>query len=141
MASVQTDVVRGTSAVHVHDPAYRAYQILHVAFAVMPTITGTDKFVSLLATWDQYLSPAFAGLSPFPLHTTMLLGGVVEMLAGLLVALRPRIGAYVVAAWLALIVVNLFLVGSYYDVMLRDLVLCLAALALGRLAAAYDHAR
>ncbi len=89
-----------------------------------------------MADWDAYLSPAFASLSPFGVHATMLLVGVIEMAAGLLVAIRPRIGAWVVAAWLLGIIVNLALLGHSWDIALRDFGLMLGALALARLAAA-----
>jgi hypothetical protein len=117
------------------DATTQAYQILHIAFIVVPTLAGLDKFFHLLANWDGYLAPAFAHLLPFSGHTFMMIVGVVEIMAGLLVAVRPRVGAYVVAAWLAAIIVNLLVLGRYYDVALRDLGLCLAAIALGRLAA------
>jgi uncharacterized membrane protein YphA (DoxX/SURF4 family) len=103
-------------------------------------IAGLDKFAHLLTNWDLYLSPQFARLSPLPVHTTMIVVGVIEVIAGLIVAIKPRIGAYVVALWLVGIIVNLLLLGSYYDVALRDFGLCLGALALGRLSQAYDHA-
>jgi len=78
-------------------------------------------------------------LSPVSAAATMKVVGVVEIIAGLVVALRPRIAAYVVAAWLAGIIVNLLLVGGYYDVALRDFGLCFGALALARLSATYDR--
>jgi hypothetical protein len=118
-------------------PAYQAYQILHLAFTVAPIIAGLDKFFHLLVNWDMYLAPAIARLSPIGGHDLMLAVGVIEIAAGLLVAFRPRIGAYVVAAWLFGIIVNLLLVPGYYDVALRDFGLMLGALALGRLSEAY----
>jgi hypothetical protein len=123
------------------DPGYQAYQTLHWGFVAAPAIAGIDKFVQLLTDWDRYLSPTFAKLSPFSVHSTMLAVGIVELAAGLLVALRPRIGAYVVAAWLAGIIINLLFLGSYFDVALRDFGLMLAAIALGRLSQVYDHGR
>jgi hypothetical protein len=121
------------------DPSYQAYQTLHWGFVAAPAIAGIDKFVGLLTNWDKYLSPAFAKLSPFSVHGTMLIVGVIELVAGLLVALRPRIGAYVVAAWLVGIILNLLLSGAYFDVALRDFGLMLGALALGRLSQVYDR--
>jgi hypothetical protein len=121
------------------DPSLQAYQILHWGYVALPAIMGIDKFLHILANWDRYLSPAFARISPFSVHTTMLVVGVVELIAGLLVALRPRIGAYVVAAWLAGIIINLLLRGAFFDVALRDFGLMLGALALGRLSEVYDH--
>lgn len=121
-----------------HDPSYQAYQLLHVGFVAAPVLAGLDKFAGLLTNWSTYLSPTFARLSPLNVGGTMAAVGVVEIAVGLLVALKPRIGAYVVAAWLAAIIVNLLLLGHFYDVALRDLGLCLGALALGRLSATYD---
>lgn len=119
-----------------HDPVHQAFQLLHWGFVAAPVIAGVDKFLRLLTNWDAYLSPAFARLSPLSVHTTMMGVGVIEVIAGLLVAVKPRVGAYVVAAWLAGIILNLLLLGHGYDVALRDFGLLLAALALGRLSAA-----
>jgi hypothetical protein len=121
------------------DPNHQAYQILHWGFVAAPAIAGIDKFVQLLANWDKYLSPLFAKISPFSVHGTMMAVGVIELAAALLVALRPRIGAYVVAAWLAGIILNLLALGGYFDVALRDFGLMLAALALGRLSETFDR--
>src|SRR5688572_27486571 len=81
-------------------PAYQAFLILYVGFVALPTLAGLDKFFHLLVNWDQYLAPWVAGLLPVSGHTFMLVVGVVEIAAGLLVAFRPRIGAYIVALWL-----------------------------------------
>ena len=123
-----------------HDPAYQAYQLLHWGFVAAPVIAGADKFVGVLTNWDQYLAPAFARLSPFGVHGTMLVVGAIELVAALVVAVRPRLGAPIVAAWLAGIIVNLLLLGSFFDVALRDFGLMLGAIALSRLAAVYEHA-
>lgn len=120
-----------------HSPSWQAYQILHVAFVVAPVIAGLDKFFHLLTNWDKYACPLLASI--VPVHPFMLVVGVVEIVAGLIVALKPRIGAWVVAAWLAGIIVDLILCGgAYLDIALRDLGLCLGAVALGRLAMLYD---
>jgi uncharacterized membrane protein YphA (DoxX/SURF4 family) len=122
------------------NPTYQAYQILHLAFVVAPVIAGLDKFFHLLADWDAYVAPVFQKIlgGTDGAHVFMLVVGVVEIGAGLVVALKPRIGAYVVAAWLVAIIVNLLASGHFFDIALRDLGLCLAALALGRLAMTYD---
>lgn len=119
--------------------SHQAYQLLHWGFVAAPVIAGADKFLGLLTHWEKYLAPAFARLSPLGPHGTLLAVGVVEIMAGFVVALRPRIGAYVVALWLVGIILNLLLVGGYYDVALRDFGLCLGALALGRLSETYDR--
>jgi hypothetical protein len=116
------------------DPAYQAYQILHIGFALLPIVAGLDKFFHLLVDWDQYLAPVVARLLGGAAQPFMLVVGVVEVAAGLLVAFAPRIGAYVVAAWLLGIVGNLLLIPGYLDVALRDIGLMLGALALARLA-------
>ncbi len=118
-------------------PARQAYEILHVAFTVAPIVAGLDKFFDLLANWDKYLAPAIAGLSPIGVHGFMMAVGLIEIIAGLIVALKPKIGAYIVAAWLLGIIVNLLLVPGYFDIALRDFGLLLAALALGRLSAEF----
>jgi len=118
-------------------PAYQAFQILHWGFVVAPIIMGADKFLNLLGNWEKYLAPAFLSLSPWSAVSTMRVVGVIEIVAGVVVALKPRVGAYVVAAWLAGIILNLLLLGGYYDVAVRDFGLLLGALALGRLSASY----
>jgi hypothetical protein len=114
----------------------QAYQILHIAFTVAPLVAGVDKFFHLLVNWDQYLAPFVARLLPFSGHTFMLLVGVIEIVAALLVWWKPRLGAYVVMGWLWGIIINLLLIPGYYDVALRDFGLSLGALALARLAEA-----
>jgi hypothetical protein len=114
-------------------PAYQAYQLLYLGFVVAPLVAGLDKFTQVLTNWDMYLAPVVAGLLPFSAHTFMLLVGLAEIAAAVLVAVRPQIGAYVVAAWLAGIVINLLLIPAYFDIALRDFGLMLGALALARL--------
>jgi hypothetical protein len=120
------------------DPAYQAYRLLHVAFVVAPLVAGADKFFHLLVNWDNYLAPVVNSAIGGRGHAFMLIVGVIEIIAGIGVALWPRIFSYVVAAWLLGIIVNLLLIPvsnplPHYDVALRDLGLLLGALALGRL--------
>jgi hypothetical protein len=122
------------------EPSYQAFQILHWGFVAAPLLAGFDKFFNLLTRWEDYLSPVFAKLSPLSPRATMTTVGAIEMVAALLVAVRPRIGAYVVAAWLAGIILNLLLLGHGYDIALRDFGLFLGALALGRLSQLHDRA-
>ncbi|MGZ3474540.1 MAG: hypothetical protein ACXWUG_09690 [Polyangiales bacterium] len=131
--------VRPVSQTRTRSPAREAFEVLHWGFVALPVIAGLDKFTHLLANWDNYLSPTFARLSPLTPHNTMLAVGVIEVVAGLIVALRPKIGAIVVAGWLTAIIVNLAFKGGFYDVALRDFGLILAALALSRLATAKDR--
>ena len=114
-------------------PAHQAFTLMRIGFALLPILAGLDKFTHFLTNWDQYLAPAVERLLPVSGHTFMLFVGVVEMAAAVLVAVRPRIGAYVVVAWLVGIIVNLLLIPGYFDVALRDFGLALGALALARL--------
>jgi hypothetical protein len=120
-------------------PAYQAYQLLHIVFTAVPLLAGLDKFLHLLVDWNQYLSPWIARMSPIGGRELMLVVGAVEILAGVLVAIKPRIGAAVVASWLFLIILNLVSMGSFLDIALRDLGLMLSACALWRLS--YDYNR
>jgi hypothetical protein len=120
-------------------PAYQAYLILYAGFVALPILAGLDKFFQLLVNWDQYLAPLVTRVLPVSGHTFMLAVGVIEIAAGLLVAFRPRIGAYVVALWLWGIIANLLLVPGFYDVALRDFGLSLGALALARLSQEFNH--
>jgi hypothetical protein len=122
---------------NVTSPSYQAFQILRTAFIVAPIVAGLDKFFHLLVNWDQYL-PAFVNnLTGGHGHELMLAVGVIEIVAGLGVAIKPRIFAYVVSAWLLLIVANLLMIPGYFDVALRDFGLALAAFALARLSQEY----
>lgn len=120
------------------DPAAQAFLILRVAFTVAPILFGLDKFAEVLNdNWAAYLSSDFDSLIPGSARDAMHFVGVVEIAAGLIVLVTPRIGGLVVAGWLAGIIVNLLLVGGYGDIALRDFGLLLGALALSRLATAY----
>jgi hypothetical protein len=121
----------------VSDPAYQAFLLLRVGFTIAPIVFGLDKFFSVLTDWTRYLAPEISDLLPGTPTQIMYVVGAVEIVAGLVVALRPRLGGYVVAAWLAGIITNLLLIGGYGDIALRDFGLLLAALTLTRLAAAF----
>jgi uncharacterized membrane protein YphA (DoxX/SURF4 family) len=120
------------------DAGYQAFLLLRVAFTVAPILFGLDKFFNVMVDWETYLAPWINDIVPGSAATAMHIVGVVEIAAGLLVALKPRYGAYVVAAWLGGIVINLLTYSGYYDIALRDFGLMLGALTLGRLAAKYD---
>jgi hypothetical protein len=120
------------------DPAYQAFSILRVGFIVAPILFGLDKFLNWLVDWPIYLAPQIDDLIPGNAHQAMLAVGVIEIVAGLVVAVRPKFGGYLVAAWLAGIIVNLLILADHYDVALRDFGLLLGALALARLATAFD---
>src|SRR4051812_9895010 len=99
--------LRNMSDVMAAAPAKQPYHILHFAFVAAPLIAGLDKFFHVLVNWDMYLAPWIASLSPVPPHSLMLLVGVIEIIGGLIVAFRPRIGAWIVFAWLWAIIINL----------------------------------
>jgi hypothetical protein len=122
------------------DPTYQAFWLLRIGFVVAPILFGLDKFFHVLVDWDRYLAPEFTDLFNAQAHTLMYAVGAIEIVAGLVVAFRPRFGGYLVAAWLAGIITNLLLIGDYYDIALRDFGLFLAALTLARLATAFDRA-
>jgi hypothetical protein len=122
-----------------HNPAYQAFWLLRIGFTAAPILFGADKFAHVLVNWDKYLAPGIVDHLPWTAHQLMYAVGAVEILAGLVVLLRPRVGGYLVAAWLAGIIVNLLLIPGFYDIALRDFGLLLGALTLARLAFVFDH--
>jgi hypothetical protein len=132
-------VARPTPRGQLSDPAFQAFSVLRIGFTVAPILFGLDKFLNWLVDWPVYLAPRFDDVIPGNAHQAMLAVGVVEIIAGLVVLVRPRFGGYLVAAWLAGIIVNLLVAADFYDVALRDFGLLLGALALARLATAFDR--
>ena len=128
----------GTAELSWRDPRFQAYALLRTGFAVAPILFGLDKFFDVLVDWQQYLAPWINDIVPGSARDAMHIVGVVEIAAGLAVAVKPRYGAPLVAAWLAGIIVNLLTYSGYYDIALRDFGLLLGALTLGRLASVYD---
>jgi uncharacterized membrane protein YphA (DoxX/SURF4 family) len=126
------------AALRGREAGYQAYLMLRVAFAVAPIAFGLDKFFNVMVDWPIYLAPWINDIAPGSGQDFMYLVGAVEILAGVLVAIKPRYGALVVAAWLAGIIINLLTVPGFYDVALRDFGLLLGALTLARLALSYD---
>jgi hypothetical protein len=120
------------------DPRYQAFLLLRIGFTAAPILFGLDKFFNLMTDWPKYLAPWVNDLDPGSGQQVMYLVGAVEIVAGLVVALKPRYGGYLVALWLAGIVLNLLTYSGWYDVALRDFGLLLAALTLARLASVYD---
>jgi hypothetical protein len=120
-------------------PAQQAYRILHIAFVALPIIAGLDKFFDVLVNWDKYLAPRLASMSLIPVHHLMYIFGAIEIIAGIIVAKWPRIGAYIVTAWLWLIVLNLLMFPGFYDIVIRDLALSFGALALAKLSSGVSH--
>ena len=123
------------------NPAFQAFTLLRVGFAVAPILFGLDKFLNWLVDWRIYLAPQIDDLVPGNAHQAMLAVGVIEIIAGIVVAVRPKFGGYLVAAWLAGIIVNLLIAADFYDVALRDFGLLVGALALARLATAFERPR
>ena len=114
-------------------PAYYAFRTLQVAFVLAPLLAGIDKFLHWMVNWDMYLAPWVANILPFSGHTFMLLVGCVEIIAAFIVLLKPKVGAWIVAAWLWGIIINLLSSPGFYDVALRDFGLSLGAVSLALL--------
>jgi uncharacterized membrane protein YphA (DoxX/SURF4 family) len=120
------------------DSRYQAFWLMRIGYTVLPLAMGIDKFFNGMVYWPKYLADWIDNIAPGTAQQFMYFVGGVEILAGVLVLLKPRYAAYVVAAWLAGIVINLFSYGKYWDVGVRDVGLMLGALTLARLAAHYD---
>ena len=123
------------------DHTYQAFLLLRTVFTVAPIVFGLDKFTNLLVDWPIYLAPWIDGIVPGTAQQAMYAVGVIEIVAGIAVALAPRFGAWLVAAWLAAIIVNLLTFPGYFDIALRDFGLLVGAVALARLATAYASGR
>ena len=109
------------------------FKLLKITFVVVPIVAGADKFTNLLTDWTRYLNPAIAGLLPFSAHAFMMIVGVVEIVAGIIVLKKAQVGGYIVAAWLALIALTLLMGLNDIDVAVRDLVMAIAAFSMARL--------
>jgi uncharacterized membrane protein YphA (DoxX/SURF4 family) len=120
------------------DARYQAFAVMRLAFTVAPIAFGLDKFFNVMVDWPIYLAPWINDIAPGSGQDFMYFVGATEIVAGVLVALKPRYGAYIVAGWLAGIILNLLTHSGFYDVALRDFGLMLAALTLARLASVYD---
>src|SRR5918998_2910386 len=125
----------GTTPTDWSDPRYQAFSLMRLAFTVAPMAFGLDKFFNEMVHWPNYFAPWINDIAPGTGQEFMYVVGAIEILAGVIVALKPRYGAYVVAAWLASIIINLLSHSGYYDIALRDFGLMLGALSLARLAA------
>jgi len=114
-------------AIQIHHAAPPVANILKLTYGILPIIAGVDKFTNLLTDWEKYLHPALASILPFSPHTFMLVVGVIEIVAGLIVLARPVLGGYIVMAWLTLIALTLIASGNFLDVAVRDLVMAIGA--------------
>jgi len=108
-------------------------KILKYTFGLVPIVAGLDKFTNILTDWSQYISEGFAGMLPFEPSVFMMVVGVIEIVAGVLVLVKTKIGAYVVSAWLTAIAITLILSWNYVDVAVRDIVMAIAAFSLAKL--------
>src|SRR5262245_22723368 len=127
------------TTVRAYSPSYQAYQILHIAYTVAPIVAGIDKFFHFLVNWDMYVAPIVPRTLGITAHSFMLGVGVIEVIAGLIVAIAPRIGGWIVGLWLCGIIVNLLLIPAHFDIALRDFGLALGAFALARLSVDYSE--
>jgi len=109
------------------------FNLLKITFGIVPIVAGIDKFTNFLTHWDLYLSPGVAEILPFPPHTFMMIVGIIEIVAGLIVLLKPAIGGLIVAGWLTLIAMLLLIGGQFLDMAVRDLVMAIGAFSLARL--------
>jgi uncharacterized membrane protein YphA (DoxX/SURF4 family) len=130
-----------TVTADLRDARFQAFALLRSAFTIAPIVMGLDKFFNVLVQWPTYLAPWINDIVPGSGQDFMYVVGAIEILAGVIVALKPRYGAYVVAAWLGAIIINLLTYSGFYDIALRDVGLMLGALSLARLAAVYDAPR
>ncbi len=134
MATTTDPARTSADTTHPNLGAGRAFMLLRTVFTIAPIAFGLDKFFNVLADWEQYLAPWINAIVPGSAHQVMLAVGVIEIIAGVAVAVVPRYGALVVAGWLSGIIVSLISMGEYYDVALRDSGLLIGALALAVLA-------
>jgi uncharacterized membrane protein YphA (DoxX/SURF4 family) len=107
--------------------------LLRLTFGIVPIVAGLDKFTNLLTDWTQYIHPGIASISPFAPHTFMMIVGVIEIIAGIILLAKPALGGYIVAAWLCCISLTLLASGHYLDVAVRDLVMAISAFSLARI--------
>lgn len=117
------------------------YNIMKLTYGIVPIVAGLDKFTNLLTNWEYYLNPAITSMMPFSPHTFMMIVGVIEIIAGLIVFSKPVIGGYIVMAWLSLIALTLITTGEYLDVAVRDLVMAIGAYSYVQIARVVSEVR
>lgn len=120
--------------IHINQTLRPTYQLVKYTYGIIPIVAGLDKFTNLLTHWENYIHPGIAGMLPFSAHTFMMIVGVIEIFAGVIVLAKPAVGGYIVAAWLTLIGVTLLASGNFLDVAVRDIVMAIGALTLAQLA-------
>ena len=127
---ITTTHAKGHAQQAVMTNADKATAILKWTYGLVPIVAGADKFMHILTDWDKYLAPAIANMLPFSASSFMSMVGIIEIIAGVLVLVKPKIGSLVVALWLTGIAINLLLTGQYFDVAVRDLVMAIGAFSL-----------
>ena len=120
--------------IHLQQTIKPTFNLLKLTFGIVPIVAGLDKFTNLLTNWEQYIDPNIGSLLPFEGNTFMMIVGVIEIVAGVIVLKKPEIGGYIVAAWLTLIALTLLAGFNYVDVAVRDLVMAISAFAMARMA-------
>jgi uncharacterized membrane protein YphA (DoxX/SURF4 family) len=120
-----------------NDPLKPTFRLLRLTYGLVPIVAGLDKFTNTLTDWEKYLNMDIAVMLPFSTNVFMLLVGIIEIIAGIIVLIKPSVGGYIVAAWLTLIAITLIADGNYYDIAVRDLVMAIGALSLARIAKTY----
>jgi uncharacterized membrane protein YphA (DoxX/SURF4 family) len=120
-------------AINLNQSTKSIFNLLRITFGVVPIVAGLDKFTDILTHWENYLNPSVAGVLPFSPHTFMMIVGVIEIVAGVIVLIKPAIGGIIVAAWLTLIALTLLISGNYLDVAVRDLVMAIGAFSLAKI--------
>ncbi len=126
-------------ATNVNQTIRPTLNLLKLTYGIMPIAAGLDKFTDLLTHWENYINPGMAKMLPFAPHTFMMIVGVIEIIAGIIVLMRPAVGGLIVAAWLTLIALTLLAGGTYLDVAVRDLVMAIGALSMARIAKAVSR--
>jgi uncharacterized membrane protein YphA (DoxX/SURF4 family) len=109
------------------------FNLLRITFGIVPIVAGLDKFTDILTHWENYLNPTIANMLPFAPHAFMMIVGIIEIVAGIIVFIKPAIGSLIVAAWLTLIALSLLTSGNYLDVAVRDLVMAISAFSLAKI--------
>jgi uncharacterized membrane protein YphA (DoxX/SURF4 family) len=130
MATITSNYATPSSVTTSTSAVDRVITLLKFTYGIVPIVAGLDKFTHILVNWDKYLAPQIANMLPFAPHTFMLIVGVIEIAAGLIVLAKPRLGSLIVCLWLLGIAINLLIGGEYYDVAVRDVVIAIGAFSL-----------
>ena len=131
------DTLNQTTSLVFRSTFKSVFNLLRITYGIVPIVAGIDKFTNLLTDWEKYLNPNIASLLPFSAHVFMLIVGVIEVIAGIIVLVKPRVGAYIVMAWLIIIAITLLASGKYLDVAVRDIVMAIGAFSLALISRIY----